>query len=437
MSEFNKTETSTNTNNEQNNEINDNFDALDDEINSEQHDDSTNEIELPKMESFDDLVEYAKTNTKKPFNENILRGVYNYGYEKPSKIQQLSITPIISNRDMLAQAPSGTGKTAAFTIGTLQCIDDNVNVLQAIIVTPTRELAEQINRVVIAISEHMTVKTCLCVGGITTTRDNISQIKNEGRQIVIGTPGRLNELIKRKSLPTEYVKLLIMDEVDELLRNDFIPQIQSIVSCVADDTNICLYSATISQESLSVANKFLRNPVNILVNNENLSLDGIQQFYINVEREEYKMPTVIDLYKHLRIAQSIIFVSSKEKSMEVENQFVSNDYQVSVINSDLSPSERSDVMQRFRQGECRVLIATDIISRGIDVQQVNVVINYDIPSNENKESYLHRIGRSGRYGRKGLAINLVTRRTKPTLDNIYRHFNIKDETLPSNIAELI
>jgi superfamily II DNA/RNA helicase len=395
------------------------------------------ENQLFELTSFDELVDFTKNNTGKPFNENILRGVYNYGFENPSRIQQLSITPIILGRDMIAQAPSGTGKTASFSIGMLQTINPDVNVLQGIILAHTRDLAEQTDRVVQAISQHMNIKKCLCVGGITSTRDNISQIK-KGCQLIIGTPGRINDLINRKELPSEFIKLLVMDEVDELLRPGFESQVQTIVNKLSDDANICVYSATLSPETLETAYKFLRNPVNILVEKEKLSLDGIKQYYINVEREEYKIPTLIDLYKHLRIAQSIIFVSTKEKSMEVENQFVTNDYAVSVINGDLSPTERSDVMLRFRQGDIRVLIATDIIARGIDVQQVNVVINYDIPTGDNKESYLHRIGRSGRYGRKGLAINLVTRRTLPHLTNgIYRHYGIKEEPLPPNIAELI
>lgn len=391
-----------------------------------------------EIESFEDLIDIAEKYTNKPFNDNILRGIYNYGYEKPSRIQQSSIAPMIIGNDMIAQAPSGTGKTAAFTVGLLQHIDDTVNVLQSIVIAPTRELAGQIDRVITAISQHMNIKTCLCVGGITKTRDNIDQIKKEGRHIAIGTPGRLNDLIKRKALPTAHVKTLVMDEVDELLRDGFVSQIETIVNSLEnDETYICLFSATLSPQSMDITNKFLRNPVNILVEREKLSLDGIQQYTVDVRYDNYKIATLMDLYKHLRIAQSIIFVNSIEKSIEVKNEFTTNDYSVSVINGSLSPEERENVMKEFRQGNIRVLIATDVISRGIDVQQVNVVINYDIPTIANRESYLHRIGRSGRYGRKGLAINFVTDKSKRAMNIIYSHYGIKNISLPPNIAELI
>ena len=416
---------------------------LDDIDTNKQTDDNINKIsednekqKIHEIESFDELIDFADKHTSRPFNENILRGIYNYGYEKPSKIQSLSITPMILGNDMIAQAPSGTGKTAAFTIGTLYHIDPENKNVQAIIIAPTRELACQINCVVAAISQHMNIKTCLCIGGISTTKDNIQKLR-EGCHIVVGTPGRLNDLIKREALMTTYVKIIVMDEVDELLRDTFVFQIQSIIKSIDNDTAyICLFSATLSQHSLNVTQNFLRDPVNILVEKEKLSLEGIKQYYVDVVYDDYKLSVLCDLYKHLLIAQSIVFVNSKEKSIEVAENFTSNDYNVAVINGSMTSEERENVMKRFRQGDCRVLIATDIISRGIDVQQVNVVINYDIPRIDNKESYLHRIGRSGRYGRKGLAINFVTKKSENALNTIYRYYNIKKEALPQNVSEL-
>lgn len=374
-----------------------------------------------------EITDFEKINLK----DNLLRGIFGFGFEQPSQIQQKSILPIIKRRDMIAQATSGSGKTGAFTIGTLQIIDETVPKIQAILVAPTRELAAQINAVISTIGTHLKIKTCLSVGGIRVT-ENIESAKDS--HVLVGTPGRICDLLEQKVFDKRYIKILVMDEADELLRPDFIGQIKTIVRHIPRDSQICLYSATMPKELMDITPYFLNNPVEILVKAEELSLEGIKQYYVNVEREEWKFDTLLDIYKSLKITQSIIFVNTIEKCMFIYNRLLENNHTVSVIHGQLTPEERNEVMKAFRLGTCRILLATDILSRGIDVQHVNTVINYDLPVKN--ESYLHRIGRSGRYGRKGVAINLVTDRSRRQLDDITRMYGATINELPADVSSL-
>jgi superfamily II DNA/RNA helicase len=350
--------------------------------------------------------------------DNLLRGVYAYGFEFPSIIQQQSILPIIEKHDLIAQAPSGTGKTGSFTIGTLQVIDETLEYIQAILVAPTRELACQINSVISSLGSYMKIKTCLAIGGV-NVNDNMRDIKNS--HILVGTPGRICDLINKEAFDLRFIKILIMDEADELLKQDFLIQIN-------------LYSATLPDDLMSLTNKFMNNPVQILVEAEKLSLEGIKQYYVDVTREQWKFDTLIDLYKSLKISQSIIFVNTIEKCIYLYDRLTENNHTVSMIHGQLTPNERNDVMKQFRIGHCRILIATDILARGIDVQHVNMVINYDLPVKH--ESYLHRIGRSGRYGRKGTAINLIIDKTKRNINELSQLYGANIEPLPSDISSI-
>ena len=363
--------------------------------------------------------------------DKLLRGVYAYGFECPSIIQQQSIPPILEKRDLIAQAPSGTGKTGSFTIGTLQTIDEKIKHVQAILVAPTRELASQINSVISSIGSYMEIKTCLAIGGV-SVNDNLREVKES--HVLVGTPGRICDLINKNSFDTRYIKILTMDEADELLRHDFINQIKTIIQKIPQNTQICLYSATLTDDFISVTNKFLNNPVQILVEPEKLSLEGIKQYHVDVSREQYKFDTLVDLYKSLKISQSIIFVNTIDKCIFLHDRLTENNHTVSMIHGQLTPVERNDVMRQFRLGNCRILIATDILARGIDVQHVNMVINYDLPTKN--ESYLHRIGRSGRYGRKGTAINLITDKTKRHLGEIADMYGANIEPLPRDISNI-
>jgi superfamily II DNA/RNA helicase len=225
-----------------------------------------------------------------------------------------------------------------------------------------------------------------------------------------------------------------MDEADELLRQDFINQIKKIIQKIPQNTQICLYSATLPDDLLSITHKFLNDPVTILIEPEKLSLEGIKQYYVDIEREQWKFDTLVDLYKSLKISQSIIFVNTIDKCIYLHDKLTENNHTVSMIHGQLTPIERNDVMRQFRIGNCRILIATDILARGIDVQHVNMVINYDLPVKY--ESYLHRIGRSGRYGRKGTAINLVTDKTRRNMHEISQLYGANIEPLPRDISNI-
>jgi len=363
--------------------------------------------------------------------DKLLRGVYSYGFECPSIIQQQSIPPILEKRDLIAQAPSGTGKTGSFTIGILQMIDETMNRVQAILVAPTRELACQINSVILSLGTYMELKTCLAIGGV-NINDNLRDVKNS--HVLVGTPGRICDLINKDAFDLRYIKILTMDEADELLRQDFINQIKKIIQRIPQNTQICLYSATLPDDLMDITSKFMNNPVQILVEPEKLSLEGIKQYYVDVSREQWKFDTLVDLYKSLKISQSIIFVNTIDKCIYLHDKLTENNHTVSMIHGQLSAIERNEVMRQFRVGNCRILIATDILARGIDVQHVNMVINYDLPSKN--ESYLHRIGRSGRYGRKGTAINLIIEKTKRHLSDIANLYGATIDPLPRDISNI-
>jgi translation initiation factor 4A len=389
--------------------------------NNEYSVENTNSIEI--VDSFDDMG----------LKENLLRGIYSHGFEKPSMIQSKAVVPISSGRDVLAQSQSGTGKTGAFVIGALQRIDDTKDGCQAMVVTPTRELAEQILDVCTSISQYVNVKPVLCVGG-----SNIYDAKKSiesGCTVVIGTPGRIIDMIERRFLSTENIKLMIMDEADEMLSNSFLQQIKIIIQNIPTTSQICLFSATLPVEVVDLTKKFMDNPQHILVKKEQLTLEGIKQFYIDVDNEKWKLDTFCDLYNIMSISQSMIYVNTKRKAESLQNLLKDRNFTVSVIHSNMSHSERSAIMKEFRNGGTRILISTDLLSRGIDIQQVSIVINYDLPNN--KECYIHRIGRSGRFGRKGVAINFATSRDTWKLDELQEFYQTKIEPMPSNIAELI
>jgi translation initiation factor 4A len=366
--------------------------------------------------------------------DNLLRGIFAYGFEKPSEIQKRAIPALLSGKDTIAQAQSGTGKTGAFTISCLERIDISLEKCQAIILSPIRELSDQIHKVILALGQHIGVKVTLCIGG-TRVRDNIDELKR-GTHVVVGTPGRVYDLIKeKKALKTEHLKMFILDEADEMLSRGFIDQIKDIFQVIPEDIQVCLFSATLPNEILTLTEQFMRNPIKILVKNEELTLEGIKQFYVAVEQEKWKFDTLCDLYSTLTITQAMIYANTKRKVDFLANELHERDFDISVIHSDMSQDERKQVMKEFRSGASRILLSTDLLARGIDVQQVSLVINYDLPTN--KESYIHRIGRSGRFGRKGVAINFVTNDDVSKLREIEAFYNTQVEEMPMNVSDLL
>jgi len=375
------------------------------------------------VESFDDMG----------LKDQLLRGIYSYGFERPSVIQQKGIKPIILGRDTIAQAQSGTGKTATFTIGLLQAIDASVRQCQSLILAPTRELAQQITRVVSQIGDYMKIKCHACIGG-TVVREDI-RILEQGVHVVVGTPGRVFDMMQRKHLSTNYLKIFILDEADEMLSRGFKEQIQEIFQLLPGTIQCCLFSATMPPDILRLTEEFMRDPIKILVKKDELTLEGIKQYYIAIEKEDWKFDTLCDLYENLDIAQAIIYSNTRRRVETLATQLQERDFVVSFMHGDMEQGQRELIMREFRTGSTRVLITTDLLARGIDVQQVSLVINYDMPTNY--ENYLHRIGRSGRFGRKGVAINFVTEGDATMLKDLETHYNTHIEEMPSDLSEVL
>jgi len=374
-------------------------------------------------ESFDDM------NLK----EDLLRGIYAYGFEKPSAIQQRAVLPAIEGHDVIAQAQSGTGKTATFSVAILQRIDVTKVEVQALVLAPTRELAKQIHKVIIALGDYMGAKSYACIGG-TRVIEDVGNLEN-GVHVIVGTPGRVNDMIERGNLKTNSIKMFVLDEADEMLSRGFKEQIHSVIQCIEPDAQIVLLSATMPPDVLEVTRKFMRSPVKILVKKEELTLEGIRQFYVNVGEEKYKFETLTDLYETLTITQAVIFCNTRRKVDYLTDYLKERQFIVSSMHGDMQQDMRDQIMKEFRSGSSRILITTDLLARGIDVQQVSLVINYDLPSN--RENYIHRIGRGGRFGRKGVAINFVTQDDIRTLQDLESYYSTHIEEMPMNIADLI
>jgi len=365
--------------------------------------------------------------------EDLLRGIYAYGFEKPSAIQQRAIMPLVKGVDIIAQAQSGTGKTATFTIGILQRLDFSIPDCQALILAPTRELAQQIQKVVIALGDYLNAKCHACIGG-TRVSDDIAKLL-AGVHIVVGTPGRVYDMLCRNVLRPDRIKMFILDEADEMLSRGFKDQIYDIFQALPPRTQVGLFSATMPPEALEITQRFMNAPVRILVKRDELTLEGIKQFYISVDREEWKLDTLCDLYETLNITQAVIFCNTRRKVDFLTDKMRARDHTVSSTHGDIGQQERDVILNEFRTGSSRVLITTDLLARGIDVQQVSLVINYDLP--RNLENYIHRIGRSGRFGRKGVAINFVTQEDIRALRELEQFYNTQIEEMPAHITDLI
>jgi len=381
--------------------------------------------DFEKVENWDDLN----------IDENILRGIYRYGFEKPTPIQSMAIKPIIDKHDLIAQAQSGTGKTGSFTIGSLQRIDINKAETQVLILAPTRELVKQIATFVANISNTMeNIEIKCCVGG-TSVNEDIQYFKRNQPHMIIGTAGRVYDMIKKGHLKTINIKLTVMDEADEMLSKGFKNQIYDIFQYLPKSMQVALFSATMPYDVLSLTEKFMKEPKKIIMRPEELTLECIQQYYVAIGNDQQKYETLKDLFSILEVKQSIIYVNTIKRVDELYEAMTKEGYPVCYIHSSMDKSQREEALKQFRLGQYRVLISSGITARGIDIQQVSIVINFDITRDIN--TYLHAIGRSGRYGRKGLAINFVTKFDIDQMKRIERHYKIDIKELPSNINDLI
>jgi len=394
--------------------------------------DQEEDLSQVEFETSDD-VEVINSFDQMRLGEDLLRGVYAYGFEKPTAIQQRAIKPITKGRDVIAQAQSGTGKTGTFSIAALQLVDTSIRETQCLILGPTRELVQQMQKVILALGDYLNIQCHCCIGG-TNIGDDIRKL-DYGQHIVCGTPGRVYDMIRRRNLRTRSIKTLILDEADEMLNKGFHEQIYDVYRYLPPSTQVVLVSATLPHDILEMTHKFMTDPVRILVKRDELTLEGIKQFFVAVEREEWKFDTLCDLYDTLTITQAVIFCNTRKKVDWLAERMRDNNFTVGSMHGDLPQRERSAIMAEFRAGESRVLITTDIWARGLDVPQVSLIINYDLPNN--RELYIHRIGRSGRYGRKGVAINFVKNDDIRILRDIEQYYSTQIDEMPMNVADLI
>lgn len=391
--------------------------------------------EITNYESFEKLG----------LSEETLKGIYAYGFETPSRIQQKAIKPMLENRDIIAQSHSGTGKTGTFVIGTLELIDKTINAPQTIIISPTRELAKQTENVCNNLSKfHKNISVHLAIGG--NQRSNSSKKfahmdKSDNKinnKIIVGTPGRICDMISRKLINMSHIKNLILDEADEILSIGFYDQIQKIVQSIPESGKIHLFSATIPEEMIELIEKcnILRSPLKILVKQEQLSLKGIQQYYVILE-EHNKYAALKEIYELIDINQSIIYCNSRKKVEILTGMMRDDNFPVKCVTGDMTQADRNAIVGDFKSGSVRVLITTDLLSRGIDIQQVSLVVNYDLP--KDTEVYIHRIGRSGRYGRKACSINFADyNRTddKNMMKDIEDTYKITLQELPQDVQSI-
>ena len=366
---------------------------------------------------------------------DLLRGIYSYGFEKPSPIQCKAIKPIIMKKDIIAQAQSGTGKTAAFTIGALSVLDLDNPQTQVIVLSPTRELTIQTANVINSIGSMMNGLHVQTLFGGTFTEDEYDNKLNKiCPHIIAGCPGRVQDMIKRGKINANTIKLVILDEADELLSSGFKEQVYNIFQSFNSEIQVALFTATLPSYLDSIVEKIMRDPIKIFVKAERLTLEGISQYFVAVEDDKQKYATLNDLYSFISMSQCIIYCNSVKRVSDLYEAMHGDGFPVCCIHSNMDKQTRSNSFNEFKSGKYRVLISSNVTSRGIDIQQVSTVINFDIP--KCVHNYIHRIGRSGRWGRKGVGINFITRRDVGKLKEIEGHYSCQINELPSNFNNL-
>jgi len=365
----------------------------------------------------------------------LLRGIYAYGFESVSPIQKKAIKPIISGRDVIAQAQSGTGKTATFTIGALSVIDVDLKAPQVLILSPTRELTKQTANVIHGIGCMMPKLNVQVLIGGTFIKDDMDIMIENPPHIIAACPGRIYDVIKRNKNITKHIKTIILDEADEMLSSGFKEQIYNIFQYLNNKIQICLFSATIPNYIQEIINKIMKDPIRIEVKSEQLTLEGISQYYVAIENDLQKYDTLKDLYSIISVSQCIIYANSLKRVNDLYQAMLTDGFPVCCIHGSMEKEERDKAFTEFKLGKFRVLISSNVTARGIDIQQVSVVINFDLP--KDIHTYLHRIGRSGRWGRKGVGINFITRRDVTKIREIEQHYATEITELPGNIETLI
>jgi superfamily II DNA/RNA helicase len=394
------------------------------ELNSGANENNNEETVFDLINNWDDLE----------LEPNILRGIYSYGLEKPSPIQQRAIKPIIHGRDVIAQAQSGTGKTATFTVASLQHVDINYHTTQVLILSPTRELSTQTSKVISGIGSFMDgLKIQTLFGGSSIEEGSNFSSKNIPH-IICGCPGRVFDLMRRDRIISNTIKLLVLDEADEMLSSGFKEQVYNIFQYLNPEVQVCLFSATLPDDINFIVQKIMRNPVKICVRREQLTLEGISQYFIAIDDDRQKYITLKNLFSFINLSHTIIYCNSIKRVQDLYEAMCEDGFPVGRIHSNMDKNQRDKSFNDFRKGTTRVLISSNVTARGIDIQQVSVVINFDLA--KCVHTYLHRIGRSGRWGRKGVGINFITRRDIPQLKKIEEHYSTQISEIPADLSFL-
>lgn len=362
----------------------------------------------------------------------LLRGIFSYGYETPSPIQQKAIVPLSEGKDVIAQAQSGTGKTGCFVVGTLMQLDLSKSATQALLISPTRELSVQTKGVIDSIGSMMDgLRTQLLVGG-TSSSESAHELHERPPHVVVGCPGRIHDMIRRRALRMDEIKVVVIDEADEMLSQGFQEQVHAIFQSLHEDVQFCLFSATLPDSVVETADTFMKEPVRITVKADQLTLEGIAQYYVAIENDRQKFEALKDLYTTFSMSQCVIYANSVRRVEDLYKAMTHDDFAVSRIHSNMTKEERDHSYSEFKSGATRVLISSNVTARGIDVQQVSTVVNFDIPWDVH--TYLHRIGRSGRWGRKGMGINFVTPRDLARVREIEQYYHTEISELPVSVV---
>lgn len=368
-------------------------------------------------------------------SENILKGVYSYGFINPSDIQQKGIGVITSKKDCILQSQSGTGKTATYLLGTLHNLDEQTKGIQTVIITPTRELAEQVYDVAKKLSKYTNLKIVLCVGGT-----NIGTFKKEAVQshLLIGTIGRIYHMMEEKVFSLDKLKQLTLDEADSLLEKKYSNKVYDLIKQTPQKCQKCFLSATVNRNLREISKSVLDNPELVLLKKEDIQVKAIKNFYLDTVEEEYKFDTLLDLYQIISTSHTMIFCNSINKIEFVKNKLEEEGFPTTTIHGGLEQEERSKIVDEFREGKTRILLTTDLLARGIDIPEVKLVINYDLPKNH--ETFIHRIGRSGRFGKKGVSITFIKMedfKDKKNFESLITHYDLQMEEVPENISSYL
>ena len=363
--------------------------------------------------------------------DDLLRGIYAYGFEAPSNIQKKAILPILQKRDLIAQAQSGCGKTGTFAIGSLHRINIKLKNPQVLILSPTHELVKQTISVIEGLGSFMEGLSVKSLVGGTSLRQDVEYMREHNPQVIVGTVGRVLDMIEKKLFKLQDLDLLVIDEADVMLSEGFSDKIHVMFQdYFPKRMQVVLFSATMPPEIISMTRHFMNNPVSILMKKEELSLQCIQQFYVAVQNDYLKYEVLKDLFSVISVSQCIIYCNSVRRVEELCYKMVNDGFSVCCIHSNMDKAERIQIFKLFKEGGTRVLVSSDITARGIDVQQVSTVINFDLTPNVH--TYLHRIGRGGRWGRKGFAINFITKSDIPEMKRIENYYKVDIKELPAN-----